>query len=197
MLSFFQNIVAGLSERERRLVGITSALLLVFIIFLLLFFVQTKIGDLEDENLERAETLALLEKESENYLQRLQENQALDRSTKPTPLRTLVDKIGKQLSVTVPDIKELPDQRHGSIWLEHAVELSMRQIGLRNLTSFMEEVEAHQRKFPIAISKLEIRKRKRTPDAYDVNMVISTYEKTDPVPTGKKRGSSSKKKGGR
>ena len=72
--------------------------------------------------------------------------------SKPTPLRTMVDKIGKKTNVTVPDMKELPDQRHGVSWIEHAVELSMRQIGLADLTKFMEEVEGNRRRFPIAIT---------------------------------------------
>ena len=49
-------------------------------------------------------------------------------------------------------------------------------MGLEKLTKFMEEVEANRLRFPIAITKLEVRNRKHTPDSCDVKMTISTYE---------------------
>ena len=44
------------------------------------------------------------------------------------------------------------------------------------MTSFR-QIEANRRKFPIAISKLEINKRKRAAShTYQVKMTVSTYE---------------------
>ena len=77
----------------------------------------------------------------------------------------------------------------------HGVELSLRQVGLEALTKFMEEVEDNRRRFPIAITKLEIRKRKVNMDEFDVKMTISTYEKVEPAEDG--NGPKAGRKGGR
>ncbi len=199
MGEFVRNLIAGLSERERRLVGIAGLIFFVFVIFLFVFLVRTKIGDLEDDNIKYTNILRFIDQKEQDFLEQKQKSrQSKSRSTaKPTPLRTLVDKIGRQLNVTVQDVKELPDHRHNSNWLEHAVELSMREIGLFDLTKFMEEVRANRRRFPIAITKLEIRKRKRVQDTYDIKMVIATYEQAKEEVAPGKRPSGSGRKGGR
>ncbi len=205
MPDFIRNLVAGLSERERRLVIVMGLMFAVFIIFLVVFFVQSGISDLEKKTTNYTKSLKLIAEKEEAYLAQRREAKAWKNrgaSKQPVPLRTLIDKIGKQLDVVVPDMKELPDQRHASLWQEHAMELSMREIGLASLTKFMEEVERNRRKFPIAITRIEIRKRKRTQDSYDVKMVITTYERSAEALGSKagktgKHGASAGRAGGR
>ncbi|MDJ0763751.1 MAG: hypothetical protein QNJ97_12280 [Myxococcota bacterium] len=198
MIESLRNLIAGLSERERRMVAILGGAFIVFILFLFVFLVQSKIGDLAEQTEITAQALRLIEEKEADYLNQKREQQRLQSQgkVKPTPLRTLIDKISKQLDVTVPDVKELPDQRHGTLWVEHGVELSMRAIGIKNLTRFMEEVEKNRRRFPVAITKLEIRNRRRTQDTYDVKMVISTYEQTANGQTPSKRLAGASRKGG-
>ena len=199
MAEFVRNLVAGLSDRERRLVAFMGVVFFLLVIFLFVFFVQSGISDLKSANREHAKSLRLISDKEQDYLESQLERQRSEAKGKVnlTPLRTLVDKISKQFSVSVPDIKELPEQRQGGQWLEHSVELSMREIGIADLTKFMVEVEGNRRKFPIAITKLEIRKRKKAEDKYDVKMVVSTYErdKTEAAPT-KKRTAGAGRKGG-
>ena len=57
-------------------------------------------------------------------------------------------------------------------------------------------VESNRRRFPIAITKLEVRNRKRTPDTFNVTMVVATYEQSpEEIPVGK-RGKKTVRKGG-
>ena len=204
-----KNIIAGLSERERRLVAAMALIFILFIIFLFVFLFSTKISDLEEEAEQLTASLRLLEEKQADYKERkASATRAAPRaSQKPTPLPTLVDKTCKKLDLAMPDVKELPDQRHGTTWLEHAVELSMREMDLLKLTQFMEEVESNRRRFPIAISKLDINKRKRTTgNSFHVKMTISTYEEEALAPSDAKRPSgpsrkrpsrAKKRKGGR
>jgi hypothetical protein len=178
MSSFFSNLIAGLSERERRLVGIMAGLFAVLVVFLTVFLLGRTVSALADKHEEGQQILRLLAKDGAKYLEAKQE--ASQRPTgKPIPLRTFVDRVGAANNITVQDVRELPDEKHGARWLEHSVELSIREVGLLALTRFMEEVESHKNRFPVAIVKLDIRKRRRVPDSYDVTMVISTYETTD------------------
>jgi type II secretory pathway component PulM len=181
MVRYLRNMIAGLSERERRLVTAAGLVFVAMFILLSWFLVTSKVSDLREENEQYGELLRLIDAKKQVYLDKVQKSKALQKTAKPTPLRTLVDKIGRELNVTVPDVKELPDQRPSGSWLERSVEITMREIGLVDLTRFMEEVENNRRKFPIAISKLEVRSRKRTPDTYNVKMTIATYEQSTEV----------------
>jgi hypothetical protein len=199
MADFVRNLIAGLSERERRLILFMGFVFAALVIVLFVYFVQSGISDLRGDNQKYTKALRIVASEEENYLAAQLENQRSQSKGKVllTPLRTLVDKIGRQLNVDVPDIKELPEQRVGGQWTEHSIELSMREIGIENLTKFMEEVEGNRRKFPIAITKLEIRARKRTDDSYDIKMVVATFEQMQPEPeAAKKRTSGASRKGG-
>ncbi|MFO8070246.1 MAG: hypothetical protein R6V85_00105 [Polyangia bacterium] len=176
MTSFFQSLVAGLSAREKRLAAAMGVVLVVMLVSLAVFFVRSSISELKRENRARAETTRLLEVRGPEY--RIRKMQGRRREFgKPIPLRTMVDQVCKKTGLPDPDTKERPDQPHEGGWIEHAVELSMRRVGLEQLTEFMENVESNRRRFPVAITKLEIRKRRRSEDSFDITMTISTYER--------------------
>ena len=178
MASLVRNLVAGMSAREKRLALGMVIVMGALAIFLVVFFVNSAIDDLEEENMIRAQTLKYISIKKPEYLKnkRLEASGRTLSRMKPTPLRTLVDGVANKIDAPDPDTKELSDQHYGNEWIVHAVEVTIRSMGLEKLTKFMEEVEANRRKFPIAITKLEIRKRKHTPDSFDVKMTISTYE---------------------
>ena len=186
MFHYLRNMIAGLSERERRLVTAAGLVFVVMFVLVLWFVISSRVSDLREENEEYGELLRLIDAKKQTYLDKVRKSKALQKTAKPRPLRTLVDKIGRELNVTVPDVKELPDQRPSGSWLERSVEITMREVGLVDLTRFMEEIESNRQKFPIAISKLEVRSRKRTPDTYSVKMTISTYEKSAEVDLDKR-----------
>lgn len=187
-----KNIVAGLSPRERRLLLVMGLMFFVFLIFIVVFIFGSSIGDLQDESDQLTETLELLNEKEADYLAQKQSKPKTRRSTKkPTPLRTLVEKVSRKLAVDTPDMKEIPDQRHSALWVEHAMELTIREIDILKLTEFMEEIESNRRQFPIAISKLSINKRKRpNGTTYHVKLTVSTFEQqaeSDSDKSGSKR----------
>ena len=103
----------------------------------------------------------------------------------------------KQLDVTVPGMKELPDQQHPGNWIEHSVELSLRNVDLLQLTQFMEEVKSNSKKFQIAIPKLDVRKYGRSEGQLIVKMIISTYERLQGEDAPSKRPAGAGRRGGR
>jgi hypothetical protein len=185
MASLVRNFIAGMSSRERRMAAAMLAVMAGMGLFLAIYFVQSSIDDIEDESKEFTEILREVTANEADYLAR-QREQSRDKKArgKPIPLRTLVDNVAEEIGVTVPDVKEIPDKNHGESWIEHAVELSIRDVGLQDMTRFMEEVEDYRRRFPIAITKLKIRKRRGGEDSFDVQeMMISTYEQIQTAET--------------
>jgi hypothetical protein len=88
----------------------------------------------------------------------------------------------KKIGMPNPDTKELPDQSRDNAWTEHGVEVAWREVSLEQLTKFMEEVEGNRRRFPIAVTRLEVRRRRPGENAFDVTIAISTYENTEEAP---------------
>ena len=199
MASLMRNLVAGMSAREKKMaIGLAIAVF-GFGVFIAVFFVNSWISELEEENAANAASLKLLKTLGPEYVERKRESfgAAMKTVSKPTPLRTLVDGVADKVDVPDPDTKELSDQRHGTSWIEHGVEVSIRGLGLEKLTRFMEAVEENRKKFPIAITKLEIRTRKRTQDEYDTKMTISTYEQIDEAAQPKQKVAKPARKGAR
>lgn len=178
-----KNIVAGLNPRERRLLLVMSVIFVVFTVFIAGFLFSASVGDLEDESEKLATSLSLINAKAADYKARKQSRLPTKAVGKPTPLRTLVEKISKKLAVDPPDMKELPDMRHGETWIEKAMELTIHRIDILQLTEFMEEIESNRNRFPIAISKLEVNRRKSpTGVTYNVKMTVSTYEQAEATP---------------
>jgi hypothetical protein len=200
MASLVRNFIAGMSARERRL---AAAMLLVMVgmgLFLAIYFVRSSIADIESEYEEGADILREVAANEANYLAKQREQSRSKKARgKPIPLRTLVDNVADEIGVTVPDVKEIPDKTHPGNWIEHAVDLSIRSVGLQDMTRFMEAVEDYRRRFPIAITKLKIRKRRGGEDSFDVQeMMISTYEQVAaPADATEQAGAPATGRGGR
>ena len=175
-----RNAIAGLSAREKKMAAGALAALILFAVALVAFFVRTSISDIEEENAMREETLRFVAIAGPKFQeQRAEQESALQGTDKPPPLQTLVDGVVKKVDMPDPDTKELPDVNHDDVWEEHGVEISWREVSLLQLVRFMEEVEGNKRRYPVAITRLEMRKRRQGEDAFDVTMAISTYEKLD------------------
>jgi hypothetical protein len=184
-----RNLVAGMSAREKRLAMLAGVAVAAFVVFLMIFFVRSAIGEVGFENESRAETLRILEVKGPHYLRHQQELSRTEPRGKPLPLQSLVDSTSQKVGVMTPDTKALPEQRHGETWVENSMEISLREVGLEQLTKFMETIEGNRRQFPVAITKLELRKRRRGEDAFDVKMTISTYEQlAQPAQAGETKG---------
>ncbi|HUT77963.1 MAG TPA: hypothetical protein VM285_09770 [Polyangia bacterium] len=180
MASMLRNVVAGMSAREKRLATLAGFAVVAFGVFLVIFFVRSAIGEVVFENESRANLLRDLEVKGPHYLQQRQDLSRTEPRGKPVPLQSLVDSTSQKVGVMTPDTKALPEQRHGDVWVENSMEISLREVGLEQLTKFMETIEGNRRQFPVAITKLELRKRRRGEDSFDVKMTISTYEQLTP-----------------
>lgn len=108
-----------------------------------------------------------------------QKRQAIvQRYAKPAPpLATLIDALARELSLDVPESQDRPVVPHGKRYEERAVRLQLRKVGLANLSRFIEKIEAAG--YPVVLSKLNIRKRISEPDSYDVELIVSAYDRKE------------------
>lgn len=167
------------SERERKLMGLAAVFLAAFAVFLAVFWIQTGMSSLSEENDRNAEILMTIEQKKGDLIRQIEEERKTEQmsASPPPPLRSMLSNIAKGLSMTIPELKELPDQLHGDRWVEHVMEVRLKQMDLQSSVQFMVEVEASRKSFPIAITRLEMIKRRGHADEFDVKMAVSTYER--------------------
>ena len=74
----------------------------------------------------------------------------------------------------VPEATDRPEvERKG--YSERSTVVKLRKIGLRPLVKMLEKIERSGH--PLTVSKLTIKKRPSTPDTYDVDLVVTAFDK--------------------
>lgn len=179
MSSIVRNFLAGLSAREKKMVAAMSATAVLMICFLVAFFVGGAISELEKNTAEWTELRGYVQIMEAHFKDKERSDKKMEHLGKPKPLRTLVDTVVKKTAASEADTKELNDKTYPGGWLERSAEVTFREIDLQGIVTFMKEVENNKRTFPIAITKLNIRKQRRAEGMYRVSMTISTYEKLE------------------
>ena len=69
---------------------------------------------------------------------------------------------------------------HGKRYDERSTKIVLRKVGMLKLVHLMEGIEKSGH--PVTLSSLNIRKRAVEPDSYDVDMVVSAFDRKAPEP---------------
>jgi general secretion pathway protein M len=86
----------------------------------------------------------------------------------------------------VTESTPLPDVPHGKRYEEHATNIHLKKSGMLPVARFLEALEKSG--YPIAVTRLNIRKRSGENDSFDVEVGVSSYDRAEmpasPAPTG-------------
>jgi general secretion pathway protein M len=77
----------------------------------------------------------------------------------------------------VTESTPLPDVPHGKRYVEHGTNIHLKKTGMLPLAKFVEAIEKSG--FPLAVTRLNIRKRSGEADSYDVEFGVSSYDRTE------------------
>lgn len=168
-----------MSERERILLLILIGTLCLLITGLSFGLIHHKSSSMK-EQIERNEQILRQIKHNETRLQQYAREKELSEkrfSNAPDSLSALLDKLAGEVELEIPELRELPDEIIRKKWIEKSVEIRLRKINLEKIVNFMVKIKNQNRKFPLAITKLNIRKRSGEGNSFDVKMKVSTYTK--------------------
>lgn len=186
-----QDRIDALQPRERRLLAIFASLFAVIAVLLIPIAVSATLSDKRSENEEIREAIERLFAERDKITEARQLNeQVLNRYKVPAPqLAGFLDNQAKALSLGIPEFKDRPVVPVGKSYEEHATEISLKKVSMRNLVLFLEKIA--QASFPVSVTKINIRKRATESDEWDVSMTVSAYHRvaTPAKPTPAKAGS--------
>jgi hypothetical protein len=72
---------------------------------------------------------------------------------------------------------------HGKRFEERSTKITLRKVGLLKLVKFLEKIEHSGH--PVRISQFDMRKRGSEPDSYDVDIVVSAFDRKAEPKTAK------------
>jgi general secretion pathway protein M len=77
----------------------------------------------------------------------------------------------------VTDSVDRPDIPHGKRYVERTTIIHLKKSGMGPIAKFLEAIERSGH--PVAVSRLNIRKRSGEPDSYDVEIGVSAYDRNE------------------
>ncbi|HTM44489.1 MAG TPA: hypothetical protein VL137_06010 [Polyangiaceae bacterium] len=171
----FQEKIDRLAPRERQLLGVMIVVFLVMVVLLIPLGVTSMLSSKRGEIEELQNALDRIEAQRPLLVRREQERNALLAKYRQAPpsLASYLSKIATSNSIEIPEIKDRPPVPYGKKFEEQSVDLTLKKVGLVNLSKFLEGVVKGG--YPISVSKLNIRGRGATPDSYDVTTTVSAY----------------------
>lgn len=168
-----------LDQRERRLLQWLLLFLAVVLVLLVPIATEAMLSSKSSESEEYRAVIADIMASQPALAKTDQRRQTIaQRYAKPAPpLATFIDALARELALDVPESQDRPVVPHGKRYEERAVRLQLRKVGLANLAKFLEKLEVAG--YPVVISKLGIRKRISEPDSYDVELIVSAYDRKE------------------
>jgi general secretion pathway protein M len=171
--------IARLEERERRLLAILGGVFGLIIVVLVPVGLAAMVHSKSNEN----EALRLAATDIQDSREALEKAKAqrqaiLERYSRPAPqLAAFLAGLAQQVGVEIPETQDRQAVPHGKKFTERMTKVALRKTGMLKLVRFMEKIE--QSGHPVSISQLNIRKRGSEQDSYDVEMVVSAFDRKE------------------
>jgi hypothetical protein len=175
-MAAFASFWARTSPRERLMLTGLGVTVVVFILSLILASVSSSLTEKEEENFENAEALRFIQRNADKLRQAQRERTARERrfSRKAPALQGWLESIATKRALEIGEAQDKPEVNIGKNFTERSVEIRLRKIGLRPLTEFMVDVE--NAPYPVAVTKLHVRRRVGESDSFDIEMTVSAYD---------------------
>jgi general secretion pathway protein M len=188
-----------LAPRERRWVTVLGAAVVTVSILLGATFAVNRIGDLQDENAAIREALGAISQHRDEYLEAKSRNaiQEARIGNDPPQLTADLETAARSENVQIAESSERPSVPAGRRYVEHDMDIKIRETDLQSLTKFLKRVETGPRL--VFFTRLELKHRySDDSDKLDVELTATAFErvrddKTRKKPDGKAGANAEKK----
>lgn len=175
-----------MNARERRFVSVLAVVTAVVLLLAIPFALEAVIRSARGDNDDLRQALSDVQDARGKVRERQARKDAVSaRYAKKAPvLAGYLEQTARAQKLEVTDSTPLPDVPHGKRYVEHGTEIHLKKTGMLALTRFLESLEKSG--YPVAVTRLNIRKRSGEPDSYDVAVGVSSYDRTEaaPAPAG-------------
>lgn len=166
---------AGLSLRERRMIGLLGAAFAATLLIVGITAVRRNIAtheaNIESKRVAMEKVAAL----AETYREAEAARGRIEARIKGTPVRlfSYLEEIAKRQNLALGDMQDRGSDTVGEGISRSTVEVSFANIDLRSLTAFLNEIEKSQQL--VKVEKLRVRGRDDNPQQLDAQVTVSTY----------------------
>jgi len=177
-----------MAPRERRLVTALVGSVIGFAVLVTGFIVFGNISDIKESNQDTREALAAMAKHRDEYIEARERMRAQEVRIGPEGPQFAADleEAAREVSIQIPETNEQPAVPVGKRYLEHKVDVKLRQVDLPSLSKFLAHLEQGRRL--IVINQLRVRKHFSEGDKLDVELTAVGYEKVKETTKKKPKG---------
>jgi hypothetical protein len=166
-----------MAPRERRLVGGLVAAVLAFAVLVTGFIIFSSLGDIAESNNDARQALADIAKHKDEYLEAKERMvaQEVRIGTEPPQFAADLEEAAREVGIQIPETNEHPPVAAGKRYLDHRVDVKLRQVDLLSLSKFLARLENGRRL--IVVTQLRVRKHFSEGDKLDVEFTAQAFEK--------------------
>jgi general secretion pathway protein M len=181
-----------MSARERRVVGVLGFAGAVLLLLAVPFGLEAIVRSNASDNDELRQALVDVQEARGSVRERQAKKDAIaSRYARKAPsLAGYLEQEARQQKLDVTDSTPLPDAHHGKRYVEHGTNIHLKKTGMLPFARFLESIERSG--FPLAVTRLNVRKRNGENDSYDIEIGVSSYDRTEVPPPFAAPGGSSK-----
>jgi general secretion pathway protein M len=178
----FANPLEKLNPRERRLamilIGLVAFLILIAGPVGLQALVYSRQSDNEDL---RAALNAVQGARGQVRERQARKDAIVHRYGKKAPaLAGFLEQSARAQKLEVTDSVDRPEVPHGKRYVERNTVIHLKKAGMYPIAKFIEGLEKSG--YPVAVTRLAVRKRSGEPDSYDVEIGVSAYDRNEAAP---------------
>jgi len=168
-----------MNARERKLVSVLGVVGAIVLLLSVPFGLEAIIHSQRSDNDELRQALADVQDARVRVRERQAKKDAIAQryARKAPSLAGYLEQTARQQKLEVTESTPLPDVPHGKRYVEHGTNIHLKKTGMLNLAKFVEAIEKSG--FPLAVTRLNIRKRSGESDSYDVEFGVSSYDRAE------------------
>jgi general secretion pathway protein M len=168
-----------LEPREQRLVLIFGGVLGTFLILLVPILLSATLSSRRGENAAIREVMvAISDARATLDRQDVEKQKILARYGKPAPaLAGFIEQQATANGIQIPESQDRPVVPHGKRYDERSTKVVLQKVGMKNLATFLEAIV--NAGYPARISNINVHRRGMDPDAYDVTVVVSAFDRKE------------------
>lgn len=176
--SSFSQWYDGLTDRERKLVTIFGAVLVLGVIFGTFFIASHKLESKKEQLLKSRNQYSQVRLLEGEFLVEKKKNEMLVRSirTNTISLFSLIPGITQKLGMPVKGLDEVrrPEPKTGMV--EVSVKLNLTKLSIDKLSALIDAIESSNSMGLVKVTRLKISKNYSEPDYLDVQMTVATWK---------------------
>jgi general secretion pathway protein M len=176
-----------MNARERRLLAFIGFVAGLVFLLAVPFVLEAIVHANQSDNDELRQALSDVQEARGRVHERQVKKDAIAQryARKAPALAGYLEQAARQQKLEVTDSTPLPDVPHGKRYVEHGTAIHLKKTGMLAFARFLESIE--QSSYPVAVTRLNIRKRSGENDSYDIEIGVSSYDRTElpsPPPAG-------------